>query len=198
MDSAVLITGPAIEPLDTSECNTHLKISGEDQYVNSLLMTARQMLERELGRSFILQTWTAYDDEWSREMYLDYPPLLSVTSVKYYDIDGVLQTLDPASYWVNNKEEPGCVKLAYDFTAPELQYGRPNSIEILYTAGYAATGDAPTKMAAVPEPIKHSIKILMTDMHEHRGQYVIGSTAMKIPRFILDLVHSYKIYNFCE
>lgn len=37
------------------------------------------------------------------------PPLASVTSVKYLDIDGIEQTLDPADYIVDAVSEPGWI-----------------------------------------------------------------------------------------
>jgi uncharacterized phiE125 gp8 family phage protein len=197
MDSAVLTTPPAFEPITLAEAQTHLIINGQADYITSLIKTARMMLERELERSFILQTWTGYAGCWDRKIFLDYPPILSVTSVKYYNLDGTLTTLQGAgvNYWVNISD--GCIDLAYDFTVPELQYGRPNAIEVVYKAGYVDSATEATVQAAVPEPIKHAMKLLITDMHEHRGQYVIGSIANKLPGYILNLVHPYKMYNLC-
>lgn len=195
MDNAVLTTAPAYEPVTLLEAQTQLKRTGEATYLNSLIKTARMMVERYLNRSLILQTWTAYSNRWGYELCLPYPPLLSVTSVKYYDLNGNLQTLATSNYWVNEKDQPGEIKYVFDFTPPELQYGRPNSIEVVFKAGYVATGTEAVQQAAVPEPIKHAIKILITDMYEHRGQYVIGSISNKLPGYIIDLIHSYKIYN---
>ena len=123
-------------------------------------------------------------------------PLLAVTSVKYYNLNGTLTTLSASNYWVNTVAEPGEVQFVYDFTPPELQCGRSNAIEIEFTAGYAASGTDAEKKAAVPDPIKHAMKILMTDMHEHRGQFVIGNQASKIPDFVKNLLHPYRLYNF--
>jgi uncharacterized phiE125 gp8 family phage protein len=196
VDSAALITAPAIEPITLEEAQTHLKVNGEDDYLTSLIITARMMVERYLNRSLLLQTWKAYASCWHVKMCLPYPPLLSVTSVKYYDVDGVLRTLTVnTEYWVNTADQPGNVQTVYDFSPPELQYGRPNSIEIEYTAGYRATGTDTEKRTAVPAQIKHAMKVLMTDLHEHRGQYVIGNQAHKLPGFVIDLIHTYKIYN---
>ncbi len=188
MKTAVLKTPAASEPVTVNEANAHLKVTGEDTLVESLIITARMMIERYLNRSLVSQTWTAYDDCWGGELCLPYPPLVSVTHVKYRDLNGVLQTLASSNYWVNSFEQPGNIKYVYGFTPPELQYGRPNSIEVEYVAGY--TGDE-----GVPEPIRHAMKILLTDMYEHRGQYVIGNIANKLPGYIIDLIHTYKIYS---
>jgi uncharacterized phiE125 gp8 family phage protein len=195
MDSAVLITAPQYEPITLAQAQTHLIITGQNDYVNSLIKTARIMLENELERSFILQTWRGYSSCWDRKFFLDRPPVLAVASVKYYDVNGAQQTLSSVDYWENIPD--GSVDLAYDFTPPQLQEGRPNAIEIQYTAGYQALGTETELQAAVPEPIKHALKVLITDMHEHRGQYAIGSIAYKIPGFVLDMIHPYKMYNVC-
>jgi uncharacterized phiE125 gp8 family phage protein len=55
--------------------------------------------------------------------------------------------------------------------------------------GYGLSG------TSVPEEIKHAIKLLITDMYENRGTVVMGSVA-KIPNYITDIIHSYKIYSF--
>lgn len=191
---AVLKTAPTVEPITLADVQTHLKLSGETTYLTGLIKTARMMIERELNRSLILQTWTGYADRWGCELHIPYPPLIAVNSVKYYDLNGTLTTLSSANYWVDNKKQPGEIEYVYDFTPPELQYGRPNAIEVEFTAGFLGSGTDADKQAAVPEPLKHGMKVLITDMHEHRGQYVIGNNANKIPHYILDLIHSYKIY----
>lgn len=116
--------------------------------------------------------------------------------MKYYNDAGVLTTLNSTSYYVDNKSQPGELVLKYDFTPPTLEIRRPNAIEIEYTAGYLSTGTAQEKGFAVPDPIRHAMKLLITDMYEHRGQYVVGHTATKLPGFVQDLVHSYKLYSF--
>jgi uncharacterized phiE125 gp8 family phage protein len=55
--------------------------------------------------------------------------------------------------------------------------------------GYGLSG------TSVPEEIKHAMKLIITDMYENRGTVVLGSVA-KIPNYITDLIHSYKIYHF--
>ena len=196
MLTAVRTTAPTVDPMEISEAQEHLIIDGQESYINELLLSARDMMERYLNRSLTLQTWTAYADHWCREFLLPYAPLLSVTSIKYYDQNGTLQTLATSQYWVDNKKEPGRIVMAHDFTPISLQDGRPNAIEIVYTAGYLASGTREQMQHAIPNPIRHGMKILMTDMHEHRGQYVVGSVANRLPQFVIDLIHPYRLYNF--
>ena len=65
--------------------------------------------EHQLERSLINQGWRLTLDEFPDALRLDYPPLVSVQSVTYYDVDNVLQTLDPADYLVDAVTEPGYI-----------------------------------------------------------------------------------------
>ncbi len=191
-----LTTAPTIEPVTLVQAQTHLILTGQDDYINSLIKTSRITAERYLNRSLILQTWTAYSDGWCREFVLPNSPILAVTHVKYYNESGTLVTLEASNYWVSNKKDPGSVRFRHEFSPPSLEIGRPNAIEIEYTAGYLATGTDTEKQTAVPEPIKHGMKILMTDLHEHRGQYVVGNNTNTIPGLVANLLHPYRLYNF--
>ena len=196
MLNAAIVTAPSFEPVTLAEAQTHLILTGQTTYITSLIKTSRIMVERYLNRSLMLQSWKAYAYEWCGKFCLPYAPLLAVSSLKYYDQSGTLVTLDSSNYYVSTADEPGEIEFTYNFSAPTLQEGRPNAIEIVFTSGYSASATEATQQAAVPEPIKHAMKVLMTDMHEHRGQYVIGNITNKLPGFVIDLIHSYRLYNF--
>lgn len=193
MHKTVLVAGPIVEPITTQEAKTHLNIksSTHDTYIDSLRVTARKQIERYLNRALITQSWKVYYDCWHYQLLIPFGSLSEVTTVKYYNIGGTLTTLTEADYyWVVTTTDPGRIVRKYDATYPELQYGRPDAIEIAFTAGYGATS------AAIPDEIKHAMKLLIGDMFEHRGQVVIGDRVSKIPSYITDLIHSYKLYQF--
>lgn len=112
--------------------------------------------------------------------------------IKYRDINGSLTTLTENDYfWVVNTTDPARIVRKYDAAYPELQYGRPDAIEIAFTAGYGATS------AAIPDEIKHAMKLLIGNYFEQRSDVVIDrAQAQRIPSFITDLIHSYKLYSF--
>lgn len=196
MLKAAIVTAPSFEPVTLTEAQTHLIITGQTDYVTSLIKTSRVTVERYLNRSLMLQTWKAYSNGWCREFLLPHPPVLAVSSLKYYDQDGTLQTLAASNYYVQIVDEPARIRFVSDFNGPTLQEGRPDAIEITYTAGYSSSATEATQQAAVPAPIKHGMKVLMTDLHEHRGQFVVGVIAQKLPGFVIDLIHPYRIYSF--
>jgi uncharacterized phiE125 gp8 family phage protein len=196
----VLVTGPSVEPITTAEAKTHLNVSGtsKDTYIGTLIVTARRQIERYLNRALINQNWKVYYDCWKHEMLIPFGNL-QITSdtpgpaspvVKYYNTGGTLTTLTESGYyWVITTTEPGRIVRKYDATYPQLQDGRPDAIEIAFTAGYGAAG------SAVPDDIKHAMKLLITNYYEHRGDIVIGQVN-KIPSYVTDLIHSYKLYQF--
>jgi uncharacterized phiE125 gp8 family phage protein len=188
----VISTEPAEEPITLTEAKTHLNVSGshDDTYITSLITAARRAVERYLNRALVTQQWKVYYSNWCNEMAVPFGKLQSVQTVKYYDTGGTFQTLTASTfYWVVTTSEPGKIVRKYDANFPELQYGRPDSIEIAFTCGFGS-GDS------VPDDIKHAIKLLIANYYEHRGDVVIGAVANKIPSHVSDLLHSYKLYEF--
>ena len=207
MHKTVIVDEPSIEPITTAEAKTHLNISGtsKDTLIDSLIIAARRQVERYLNRALITQSWKVYYDCWKHELLIPFgnlqvsaysagpPEVLESPVVKYYNIDGTLTTLTASDYyWVVTTTDPGRIVRKYDVTYPELQYGRPDAIEIAFTAGYGATS------AAIPGEIKHAIKLLIANYYENRGDIVMGPgvTVNRIPSYITDLIHSYKLYEF--
>lgn len=184
----VLVTAPATEPVSLQEAKDHLRISGtsEDTLITSLIKSARIQVENYLNRALITQTWDVFYPCFKNELLLPYPPVQSVTSVKYNDLDGVLQTLSGSNYWSVTQSDPGSIVRKYETTWPDLEYGNPLPVVVRCVVGYGDADD-------VPEIIKHAIKILLTDLYEHRGSVVVG-TNVTTWKIITDLIHQYKIY----
>src|SRR5690606_41600931 len=93
--------------------------------------------------------------------------------------------------WANSSDEPATIVREYDAVYPEILAGRPSAVEIQYAAGYGDADD-------VPEEIRHAILMLVTDYFDNRGEVVGGSMAQRIPGFIKDLVHDYRMYSFAN
>ena|SRR5690606_4280152 len=192
----VIVTPPASEPVNLSEAKAQLNVtsSSQDTQITRLITVARRQVERYLKRALITQTWKVYYNCFHHCMEIPYPPLQSVTHVKYFDDKGILQTLSESDfYWVDKESEPARIVRKYDAIFPELLVGRPNAVEIQYVAGY---GNAD----AVPEDIRHAILMLVTDYFDNRGELVVGDrvSAVRIPNFIQGLLHDYRMYDFAH
>lgn len=180
---AVLVE-PAAEPLTLEEARTFLKVDADvtedDALISRILRAARQAGERETGRSWITQTlrltldaWPEATDSAPPTLILPRPPLVSVSSVQYYDVDGALQTLSASSYWVvPGKWEPRLV-LKPTATWPELEDSRPAPILIDFVAGFGGASTVPGQYLA-------GLQLVLGHLYENRSEEVTGTVIAKL------------------
>lgn len=162
----------AAEILSTADAKTHLRIDGpaEDTHVAALVKAARMAIEEWTSRATTNQTWVmtldAFPDD--DQIRLPRPPLSSVTTLKYRDGDGTLQTWSSANYTVVTQDTPGRVQLAYGVTWPATR-AQPGAVEVTYVAGYGAAA------SAVPAPLVHAARLVLGDMYGLREAAVVGT-----------------------
>jgi uncharacterized phiE125 gp8 family phage protein len=65
-------------------------------------------------------------------------PTYSVEAVRYLDVDGAEQVLDPADYYVDKKSKPGFIVPAAGRAWPSTG-ARVNAVTVDFTAGYGPT-----------------------------------------------------------
>ena len=183
-------TDAATEPLSTADAKLHLRVtsSTDDSYIDDLVKAARQTAENELGRSLITQTWTKTLDEFPDAIRLEYPPIIQVMSVKYYDVDGIQQTLNASQYVVDTTSEPGWIVPATTVDWPDT-FDSINSVEIIYRAGYGATG------ADVPQSIRSWILLHVGHWYENREATMPGVSITPLP-FVGGLLDQHRVVTF--
>jgi len=175
----ILTTAANEEPVTLNDARTHLRISDDDRTEDALILgiisAARIEAERTLGRPLVSQSWTAKMDGFpdSDEIELPLPPLVSVTTVKYVDPDGELQTFSSAYYTVDTSGVCGRIYLNYGYSWPDIRL-EPNAVRIEFVAGY---GDA----SAVPEDVRAWMLLRIGDRYEHREGIVVGTIASSLP-----------------
>ena len=101
-----LVTAPGTEPLTTAEAKAHLRVTGsdDDTPIDDIVAAAREFIEGETNRALITQTWDLFLDEFpgTDEIVLPWPPLGSVTTVKYTpDADSSTTTYASSKYIVD-------------------------------------------------------------------------------------------------
>jgi uncharacterized phiE125 gp8 family phage protein len=113
--------------------------------------------EHKTNRAFITQTREVVLDAFPiglrggpGAIQLPKSPVASVVHVKFYDTDGIQQTLDPQDYQVDTKSKPGYVVPAPGKVWPATQ-SRILAVEVHYTCGYGPTD------ADVPDEAKSYI-----------------------------------------
>lgn len=167
---------PTNEPISLDEAKIHFRVSGasEDSKIQRDLRASRMQVEDYLHRGLVTQTWKYVQDVFTDEIPLPMAgPLVSVTSVKYYDTSGAQQTLSTSVYEVDTLSEPGCVRLKPDQTWPQLQIGKALAVEVIYVVGQAST--------AVRDDIVDAILMLALDRYEQRENTVIGTITAELP-----------------
>ena len=135
---AKLITAVATEVLTSAIVKDRLKITvatAADAEVARLISQMRDACQQKTNRGVGSQVWEIGLDEFPDAIPLILPPLISVDYVKYYDEDGVLQTLATNQYAVDDFSEPGFIVPAVDVTWPAT-YATVNAVRVRLTTGY--------------------------------------------------------------
>jgi len=186
-----LITEPASEPLTLREAKDHLRLEGsdDDDQVNSAILAARQWVEKHCWRGLVTQTWERTLNGFPCEDELQLPKgnLVSISSVKYVDGDGVTQTLSTGEYQADTSSEPGKLRLAYGKSWPGTRC-QWDAVKVCYIVGWA--------VADVPGPIKSAIKLLVSQLYEHRTPEVVGATISPVQFAVKALLDPYRLARF--
>jgi len=186
-----LITAPVVEPITLAEARLFLRETGTDQdaLITTMISAVRRKAEHLTGRALITQTWEQSFDCWPCQIMLRNAPLQSVTSVKYYDTEGVQQTLSALLYQVSTYSEPGRIAPAYGEVWP---YARPqyDAIVVRFICGYGDNSNT------IPEPVKQWMFINLSYLYDNRDRVSLGSTVEELPHTMLDgLLDGYIVYG---
>lgn len=184
-----LITGPASEPVTLIEAKAHLRVvsTSDDAYITALIVAARQGAEHITGRALMPQTWELALDEFRSLIVLPKPPFVAVDSVKYVDGDGVLQTLDPASYLVDDYNEPARLMPAYAESWPYAR-NQANAVLIRFRAGYSS-------LETVPEQIKAWMLLRIGTLYANRESVAVGVSVASLPD-VDRLLDEYRVWGY--
>lgn len=169
----VLVTPPAETPVSPTEAKAHLRVetTADDTLIAGLIAAATAHLDGWsgiLGRCLVEQTWRQDYDDFRSCLRLPLFPVLSITSVKYVDTDGVEQTVDSANYVLLNDERGAYVEFADGYSFPALNVGSA-AVRITYVAGYGAA-------SAVPQAIKQAMLLLIGHWYENREAVIVGTS----------------------
>ena len=183
--SLKLVTAPEQEPITLTEAKDHLRVDTEDDdsVISGLILAARQWAEEYTGRQLATATLDWFIDGFCQQFSVPLPPLQSVTSIKYLDTAGVEQTLSASTYRVDAVSEPGRVALDYGKAWP-CTYPVINAVTVRFMAGYAA----------VPEPIRQALLLLIGELYDQR-QESVPSQINSVPFGVRALLTPYKVWQ---
>lgn len=156
-----------------------------DPMLRMLIAGARKVAEDRTGRALITQTWEQVLDVFpANELELGMLPIQSITSVKYYDTDGVLQTVDVADYVLDTDTIPGWVLPASGVSWPS-SYDMAQAVIVRFVAGYGSTG------ASVPNEIRMWISAQVAAAYRNPTGLLEGAP-QPLP-FVDHLLDAYRI-----
>lgn len=182
-----LVTPAGIQPVTVDDVKDWGRIGDdEDALLDGIIRAATAHVEEITGRALLTQTWDFFLDCFPTQIDLPRPRLQTVTSIKYYDTDGVLQTLAATEYTADNKAEPARIVEAYGKSWPSIR-DIPNAVEVRYVAGYGASPED------VPEALKQAIKVLAVTMYEHR-EHLTPEAVDDVPAAFWQLVNQHRMF----
>jgi uncharacterized phiE125 gp8 family phage protein len=190
-----LASAPATYPITTSEAKSQLRIdiSDDDTLIDTYIGTATAWCEEVCRAKFITQTWDFWYQNWPGENKITvmFPPLQSVTHLKYYEDDGTEYTFASSNYHVNTYSRYGEIVLKDSISWPSTTLRMVNGFVIRAIVGY---GNA----AAVPLNIKQAIKLLVGEMYENRENTVIaqGVSIQELPNNFKTILASLRRRRF--
>jgi uncharacterized phiE125 gp8 family phage protein len=185
----VKIVDATTEPISLAEAKLHLRVDGsdEDALITALVKAVRQACEAECRRTLIDTTWELVLDAFSEALELHNPRILSVTSVKYIDLAGAEQTLDPVDYVLDKDSEPGWLVPAYGKRWPDTRE-QINAVRVRYHAGYG------TQASDVPQVLKQWMLLHLSHYYKNRESTFAG-TITQLP-FAGSLLDGHRVLGF--
>lgn len=158
----VKVTVAPASLITLAEAKDHLEIdhTDKDTLITSLVAAASQMIDGfdgAVGKAIAEQTAT-YSIK-RGEDYISLPvfPVKSLSGVSYFDASNVSQTIDTANFRLFGNEDGAWLETVDGFTWPTV-FDRPDAITFTLVCGFAA----------VPEAIKHAVKLIVAHWFENR------------------------------
>ena len=189
------------DPVSTDEFFQHIRFTPDaDEIIEGqrFIKSATIWAEQYTGRYFRITNIEQYFDTFPQQTnYLatvKAPFVLrgakcnSISTVEYYNGDGVLTTVDSSKYRLINKNDKGYLLPAIQEEWPtDVVYGDPDVVRIQYN-----TGLIPSE---VPASIKSAILLIAASMFENRENEVVGQGIAILKPIIAakDLLHPYKV-----
>jgi uncharacterized phiE125 gp8 family phage protein len=186
-----LVTGPT-EVLSLVDAKLHLRVedSENDAVITAMVAAATADIDGRdgwLGRALKPQTWDLKLDGFPcGHIRLPLPPLISVTSVEYIDIDGITQTFSATKYHVSGAggRNPARISLRAYEQWPLTAYRWPEPVTVRFEAGYEI----------VPPDIVNAIKLQVSQYYENRDEFVTGTIMSKLPSTVESLLLKHQVF----
>ena len=183
--AAVLIQGPALEPLSLADAKLFLRVEhgDDDALIAALISAAREEVESATRRLLIRQNWRIVLDRWPASARVVSPvnPLAALTAARVLAADGTPAALALSAFTLDIASVPGVIAFERVNVA---EPGRSIAgIELDVAVGYGETA------ATVPAPLIQAIRLLTARFYEHRDR-IEGD---KLPDDVARLIAPFRV-----
>ena len=184
----VQVAAPESLPLSVAEGKVQCRVdSGDfDDEITALIEAAVSHLDGYsgvLGKCLMPQTWAQQFDCW-QDFPLCLGPVISITSISYFNDNGDEQTVSDAAFRLERRTVGvfAALKPGASWPSANLSEG---PITVTWQAGFA---DAD----AVPPSIKQAIKLLIAHWFENREAVIVGSINSKLQMAVENLIEPHR------
>jgi uncharacterized phiE125 gp8 family phage protein len=163
-----IVESPSATPITVAEVKAQLRVehNDDDMMIARLIEVAVAYVDARgvLGHAMMTQKWAQWmGPNPSQAVSLSIGPVQDVTAVKYYDVDGVLQTDTLTNYQNFGTGFNSTIGPKDGFSWPVAQ-NRPDAIRIEYRAGYGSV------KTDGPQGIRHAMMLLVGHWYDNREQ----------------------------
>lgn len=182
---------PNLLPISLDDLRAQLRLvqgSGDQTHDVDLQRVIEASVTRFEDRTQIAlmpQTWQFQLRCMGDAQWIPRPPLVSITSLKYWTDDGALMTVNPSTYWAIPEGWPGVLAWPASITRPTPAADRPYPWQLEVVAGYSA----PSK---VPADIRQGLLQLAAFMHRNR-ETAADVAMVELPHAFESLVTKYQV-----
>lgn len=149
-------------PLTLDECKAELFVLGADDDVLILrqLRVATETVEIDSSRALMTQTWKVHFPSFLTELEIRKPPVASVSSITYLDVDGNTQTLSSSVYETELASEnlPARIHELSGQTWPVTATEKYNAVTVTFVAGW-------TTQVLLPPRAKQAVIFKLRDLY---------------------------------
>lgn len=163
-----LVSAPVNPIISTTDARAHCRVetSDDDAELDGFVASVSGYLDAKhgiLGRALITQTWRLSLNAVprGRTIKLPFPPVQSVSSIKYLSPDGVEQTFAAENYYFLSGGDCPFVELASAASWPSID-SRSGAFWVDYVAGY---GDSASDL---PKSLVNAAKMMVGAAYENR------------------------------
>ena len=193
---------PVIESIALDDVKAFLQVTTnvDDTLLSDIIFHTTDYLESVIHRQFLTATYRfsldafPWDPSWSTQQGLmqwtrfprtlieiPRPPLQSITSIKYQNINNVETTFATTEYGVDADSEPGRVYLLPGHSWPST-YAIPNAVKIIYLAGW-------TSVDAMPARLRSLLLFVIGDLYHYRRGTSVEDFIQEVP-YVKRLIRS--------